>query len=980
MKQHHLNLVSIKTESDDDDDFDKKSTGSDTYSSRHESISSNPTSNSSNSPKDHNLSSPPKILKSESMDKSIDSIEKSMESHTASKKNRISHNKIEKKYRTNINTKFFELKNSVPTLRVLDNDQEIDFDELEGLTPASRLNKANILSKATEYIKHLEIKNKSLISEIRLLRANPNYNYNPLNTIQENHLPIEVINHLPNQPQYSHVILPNNNQSRDSFQHNQDSGASLDQNFPAYHNSIEKKHSYGYRSQMPSNDNYGYDQYNAQYNSSQYQYHSAESNLQQTSSTSHSYLNTSPSDSLNTTINSASDNVHYYSNELWHDNQQRTRSLPRTIMVGGIAALVGSNMLDSFNNGNSFKALNATPIPFIFSKSIHFLQLVTFFSCVYFFVNPLFPNFISWKKKLDKTNSNSCIFLASLLYFIDLLSLTSIPSTALSSSSTTLTSTSSSSSTTGTTSSSYSHSDSEAYPLDLTSFPNSLYGILIFYFKILNIEDCSNFKSLGTPNLNLTTPIEHTFNKIIILNLMLCRLPIIGYLFGFKSRIEFLTNSLLTLSKNRTDDTLVHSKIIEFIQFAPNFMNSASLNNQLNEILYSLNKTKSGKETAELLYGSDSKKAGCGYNSVHEYLFNTPTNKLNLFELTTVLWGVEIVRARMVKFLADVVNEETNERNELFQNDVKILINDINKVENFIPITCIKLIKCCKIFKCLLAPKNERYLNDALKLILLSVEENLTKIKNSDNNDNSQKLVSSLLTKLHSSIPVLPKVLEIIKEIQNNVNENTSNRYIFLLSDENRLSLLCSIILHQYANKKFRYGKSLIKYLKNEKNRRFMCSDSISLMASIATFRTLVVVLDHENNKGGNVNNNDNNMLDFDLDSLDDLYDDLSDSSDSSALEKDYNTKQNNNDNNTVNALDSKSESKLESELNSKDNHILEDLLCGLRIYAGQGSDNNCSSSNESADYDILSVHYGLQSELSHRLLELAKQLVGYAE
>ena len=60
-----------------------------------------------------------------------------------------------------------------------------------------------------------------------------------------------------------------------------------------------------------------------------------------------------------------------------------------------------------------------------------------------------------------------------------------------------------------------------------------------------------------------------------------------------------------------------------------------------------------------------------------------------------------------------------------------------------------------------------------------------------------------------------------------------------------------------------------------------------------------------------------------------------------------------------------------------EEHQILEDLLCGLRLYVGQGS-GGCA--DESADYDILSLHYGLQSELSHKLLELAKELVGYAD
>ncbi|KAG7731403.1 hypothetical protein KL948_003033 [Ogataea haglerorum] len=101
------------------------------------------------------------------------------------KKFKSPHNLIEKKYRTNINTKIVELRNCVPTLRILvakENnhhtnstvkDEEYvddyegdgytdDEEKLDGLQPARKLNKATILSKAAEYIKHLEWKHEVL--------------------------------------------------------------------------------------------------------------------------------------------------------------------------------------------------------------------------------------------------------------------------------------------------------------------------------------------------------------------------------------------------------------------------------------------------------------------------------------------------------------------------------------------------------------------------------------------------------------------------------------------------------------------------------------------------------------------------------------------------------------------------------------------------------------------------------------------------
>ena len=78
------------------------------------------------------------------------------------KKDKSSHNMIEKKYRTNINSKIVALRDAVPSLRIVAGNKNVSIADLEGLTPASKLNKASVLMKATEYIKHLEHKNNIL--------------------------------------------------------------------------------------------------------------------------------------------------------------------------------------------------------------------------------------------------------------------------------------------------------------------------------------------------------------------------------------------------------------------------------------------------------------------------------------------------------------------------------------------------------------------------------------------------------------------------------------------------------------------------------------------------------------------------------------------------------------------------------------------------------------------------------------------------
>jgi len=87
---------------------------------------------------------------------------------------KTAHNMIEKRYRTNLNDKIATLRDSVPSLRVMSkkNSRGEDIQEdLQGLTPAHKLNKATVLSKATEYIAHLEKRNKFLMKENANLKS-----------------------------------------------------------------------------------------------------------------------------------------------------------------------------------------------------------------------------------------------------------------------------------------------------------------------------------------------------------------------------------------------------------------------------------------------------------------------------------------------------------------------------------------------------------------------------------------------------------------------------------------------------------------------------------------------------------------------------------------------------------------------------------------------------------------------------------------
>lgn len=89
---------------------------------------------------------------------------------TKPKKEKTSHNMIEKRYRTNINDKILALRDCVPSLRCVVTGGTRPNEDLDGLTPASKLNKATVLTKATEYIFHLQKRNALLMKELNEAR------------------------------------------------------------------------------------------------------------------------------------------------------------------------------------------------------------------------------------------------------------------------------------------------------------------------------------------------------------------------------------------------------------------------------------------------------------------------------------------------------------------------------------------------------------------------------------------------------------------------------------------------------------------------------------------------------------------------------------------------------------------------------------------------------------------------------------------
>lgn len=126
---------------------------------------------------------------------------------TKPKKEKTSHNMIEKRYRTNINDKILALRDCVPSLRCVVSGGPRPNEDLEGLTPASKLNKATVLTKATEYIMHLQKRNNMLMKELSEARKTRSSVDMPLISDSSTVTPS---NPMPAYPQGRHPELPSN--------------------------------------------------------------------------------------------------------------------------------------------------------------------------------------------------------------------------------------------------------------------------------------------------------------------------------------------------------------------------------------------------------------------------------------------------------------------------------------------------------------------------------------------------------------------------------------------------------------------------------------------------------------------------------------------------------------------------------------------------------------------------------------------------
>ncbi|KAL7932690.1 hypothetical protein V8C35DRAFT_70471 [Trichoderma chlorosporum] len=108
--------------------------------------------------------------KNETLSKTVPSKRPSTLSETSSiskektkSADRMAHNDVERKYRTNLKDKITELRNAVPALQQV---AEGDQDNGQG---NAKVSKGTVLTKATEYIHHLEQHNKDIMTEHKQL-------------------------------------------------------------------------------------------------------------------------------------------------------------------------------------------------------------------------------------------------------------------------------------------------------------------------------------------------------------------------------------------------------------------------------------------------------------------------------------------------------------------------------------------------------------------------------------------------------------------------------------------------------------------------------------------------------------------------------------------------------------------------------------------------------------------------------------------
>jgi hypothetical protein len=109
------------------------------------------------STKSHSISSPDGHEHSRKRKSSVEADDEEEDDDLNPPVKKTAHNMIEKRYRTNLNDKIAALRDSVPSLRIMTKsargeDTITDREELQGLTPAHKLNKATVSARVCSFL------------------------------------------------------------------------------------------------------------------------------------------------------------------------------------------------------------------------------------------------------------------------------------------------------------------------------------------------------------------------------------------------------------------------------------------------------------------------------------------------------------------------------------------------------------------------------------------------------------------------------------------------------------------------------------------------------------------------------------------------------------------------------------------------------------------------------------------------------------
>ncbi|ODV87817.1 hypothetical protein CANARDRAFT_185914, partial [[Candida] arabinofermentans NRRL YB-2248] len=772
------------------------------------------------------------------------------------RKDRSSHNIIEKKYRTNINARILELRDAVPSLRAATENRHVSAEDLEGLSPAMKLNKASILAKATEYIRHLEYKNSALVNEVMVLRSRLGLHHQQQ---QQQQTFMQQMQQMP-QPSGTYGFQP--------MQHP-----------PAQ----------------------------------QYQ------------------------------------------------QQRQPMSRGNKIILGGMTAMVGSQLFNDVSPENSrydYKGLSFIPLDKLFpalyteqaASLFHVFRVIFIISGFYLVFQPYLDSILNKidpdgepsKQQIASTHSqrlktdeesNDVSILELVLEFGKFVAIrTGLLNQDLNEKIASVSKFN------------IAHDkwlvtvlQSKTKQFDNNNVIGSWRPITKRYIQSLTYDDSF------VQTLKSDATIKFQFNRMVLAKLVMFKVgDTLSWILGLGYVLDSLMLCMVKNFNESKDTQKYNAETNQILQFVNNDLQFLESTDLIESLVGVLNLDYSADENPPLM--------NTNYSSIKEFIDNSFDSDLNMINLICVIRSVQLLKDCMIKYLyllanrdqKDSIDSSSDAEDEQvlgiegdFEKVTKEISNKVSSCHMMIPTNCVKLIKCLTIFKSLLNPNDETSLTETFELVLSNVNQMIDFTSGSEEEEEvelTQKSKSQLISSGISD----PTIRKIFKYSQN----SSPYHQITLVSDENRLSLTCALILHYYSRDELTKGRKLIKYLHPNSSSFTGGYNCLSLLLFIAAFKTIIVILEK-----------DSEMLFKD---------------DGSLLESNIVT---------------------ENEVNR---NVLESVTTFLRLYIGSVSNDIRSSTasqaafhassiataEQDADYDVISLDYQLKSVICHNISSEVKSKV----